>query len=82
MLAAPRVTKKMKEELERTRENIQNRLFMREVIKTIGPLEAGKIISRIGDAPNVEKVFEEERQNYALNHFHLQEAKLFGLCLK
>lgn len=64
------MTKKLREELERTRENIFNCLFMWEVICNIGPLEAGKIVTRIGHAPNVEKLYKEERQHYMLNHFY------------
>ncbi|XP_021736178.1 uncharacterized protein LOC110702741 [Chenopodium quinoa] len=39
-------------------------LFMRNVMYHIGPLDTGKLVSVVGNAPIIEDMYQEERFNY------------------
>lgn len=68
MLLCPAPSPKELQDLQHLKDSHNFRMFMRQVLYSLGPFQAGKLVTLAGHAPNVENMFQEERFNYMVQN--------------
>uniref|UniRef100_A0A803MSB5 Zinc finger PMZ-type domain-containing protein n=1 Tax=Chenopodium quinoa TaxID=63459 RepID=A0A803MSB5_CHEQI len=68
-VARRKVTDEEFKEAQLYREKLTFRLFMRQVMTHLGPFQTGKLVTKAGFAPSLEKMFNEELDHYNLRNW-------------
>ena len=77
-VARQKVTDEEFKEAQLYREKLTFRLFMRQVMTHLGPFQTGKLVTKAGFAPSLEKMFNEELDHYNLRNWLFSDLKDIG----